>query len=445
MMDRRRTDALLDALGSRCGALPPGDDLVAALSAWAAEIDRTAPASRGAPREARRRRRLRRSVGGGALALAMLTGSSVAAALTGAEIPALTDVGRVVVAWMPGTDQPAVDTDPVTELGAPAQERAQTGRRGGSWQPDDASVPAPGSVADRGDTSSDDPRKPAEARAIATAPGEAPRAVEPDVRPRLAASVDLATAPSFSEPVFSGPSSSEPEGVAGEPRSVEAAPVQTQAAPPERPAHAVDNPGAGRPDTPPGPGATARDEDVVGQEVGTRPPGRETTVPGQGIAPPRLAAVPPAQGPATQGPGATAPGPVPIPPGREGTPPGHGAGPPTEVATTPGRGTVPPSQDTTPPGQEVVPPGQSMTPPGRGTVPPGPGPGTTTPGQETTLPGRGTTPPGPDPTPPGPGTTPPGQGTTPPGPGTTPPGQDTAPAGPGTTPPHEETTVPPRP
>ncbi|GGK65184.1 hypothetical protein GCM10011509_11850 [Ornithinimicrobium pekingense] len=109
MTQLRTTERLLDGLGSRSpSAVPPGDDLAAALAAWADQVD-MAPAScgSGTRRVALRRRRLRRTVTGGALTLAMLTGSSVAAALTGTDIPALTDVGRAVVAWMPGDEGPA--------------------------------------------------------------------------------------------------------------------------------------------------------------------------------------------------------------------------------------------------------------------------------------------------------------------------------------------------
>lgn len=105
--DLARTDRLLDDLGAQmCDTATGRDDLNAALAAWARQVDpaRSATGTSGG-------RRLRRVVAGGALALATLMGSSVAAAVTDSDLGALADVGRVVVAWLPEAIQPSLGTD----------------------------------------------------------------------------------------------------------------------------------------------------------------------------------------------------------------------------------------------------------------------------------------------------------------------------------------------
>lgn len=99
------TDRLLDALGSRQAGGDGQDEVVSMLAAWAREIDPTPggglPAvGAGAPR---RRGRHRRRVAAGTLLVALtMSGTSIAAALTGTHLPVLTPMGEALVGVVPG-------------------------------------------------------------------------------------------------------------------------------------------------------------------------------------------------------------------------------------------------------------------------------------------------------------------------------------------------------
>lgn len=99
------SDRLLDVLGAR-QALPSGqpDPLAEALADWAREVDGSTCTRtvRRAPRVRRRTFRGRgRIVAGGVLIASLVTGSSVAAALTGAQVPVLSPMGGALVDLLP--------------------------------------------------------------------------------------------------------------------------------------------------------------------------------------------------------------------------------------------------------------------------------------------------------------------------------------------------------
>ena len=101
-MDRiSRDDELLDALGNR-RRLSGEEPVIALLGAWAAEIDTTPVVSRSATRRSRGRAR---GLGILSTALVTFTGGSVAAAMTGVELPVLSQVGQVLVGWAPGVPE----------------------------------------------------------------------------------------------------------------------------------------------------------------------------------------------------------------------------------------------------------------------------------------------------------------------------------------------------
>jgi hypothetical protein len=119
LRDIAADDALLDALGSR---RPTGsaDPVVRGLVAWVDDID---PDLSATSRPRARGRHRRRSPGVPLISAVVLTlgGSSVAAALTGADVPVLTAMGREVVALAPGGDAWLAEVDAAS---AAADERA---------------------------------------------------------------------------------------------------------------------------------------------------------------------------------------------------------------------------------------------------------------------------------------------------------------------------------
>lgn len=154
------SDRLLDLVAAR-RPLPAADPdpLVLALAAWAAEVD--GPTSEGAARPARSPgspavRSRGRLAAGGMLVVALMTGSSVAAALTGAQVPVLSSVGGALVHLLPESvrppagdvlplgPQPGRGTDPGPG-GAPAVPDPPEGR---GAEPSRTTVPStqPGAV-----------------------------------------------------------------------------------------------------------------------------------------------------------------------------------------------------------------------------------------------------------------------------------------------------------
>jgi hypothetical protein len=119
LRDIAADDALLDALGSR---RPTGsaDPVVRGLVAWVDDLDADLSAT---SRPRARGRHRRRSPGVPLISAVVLTlgGSSVAAALTGADVPVLTAMGREVVALAPGGDAWLAEVDAAS---AAADERA---------------------------------------------------------------------------------------------------------------------------------------------------------------------------------------------------------------------------------------------------------------------------------------------------------------------------------
>ncbi|SOC55573.1 hypothetical protein [Ornithinimicrobium cerasi] len=112
--DLDRAELLLDDLGARrVDAGRTEDPVVAALAAWVESIDAPGGGAQVAPtrppatvttlpvRRRRPRRTARRVVAGSVLTAVVLAGSSVAAALTGSQVPLLTAVGTVLVDVVP--------------------------------------------------------------------------------------------------------------------------------------------------------------------------------------------------------------------------------------------------------------------------------------------------------------------------------------------------------
>ncbi|WP_158288677.1 hypothetical protein [Ornithinimicrobium flavum] len=104
------SDRLLDLVAAR-RPLPAADPdpLVLALAVWAAEVD--GPTSEGAARPARSpgspaARSRGRLAAGGMLVVALMTGSSVAAALTAAQVPVVSSVGGALVHLLPESVRP---------------------------------------------------------------------------------------------------------------------------------------------------------------------------------------------------------------------------------------------------------------------------------------------------------------------------------------------------
>ena len=105
LSDIAADDDLLDRLGGRL-PVTSDDPVVLALAAWTTQVDA------GAPR--RRVRRLQGSVVPVLTALVLTVGgSSVAAALTGADVPVLASVGREMVGWAPGGQEWLASSDSV--------------------------------------------------------------------------------------------------------------------------------------------------------------------------------------------------------------------------------------------------------------------------------------------------------------------------------------------
>lgn len=128
------TDRLLDALGSCRDLLDDHDAVSALLAAWAREIDPAQGPSLevvGARASGRRGRRGRRLALGTLLAALTMSGMSIAAALTGAQMPVLTPMGAAVVGVVPGgthllapaDDQPSALPDGHGTTGSPGAVR----------------------------------------------------------------------------------------------------------------------------------------------------------------------------------------------------------------------------------------------------------------------------------------------------------------------------------
>ncbi|WP_157508835.1 hypothetical protein [Luteipulveratus halotolerans] len=88
----RKDDQLLDSLGGRSGA-GDGTDVAGMLQAWVDEIDREPQAA--STHSARLRRRLLQTGAAAGVAFAGLSLSSVAAAVTGAQVPVLHQLGTM--------------------------------------------------------------------------------------------------------------------------------------------------------------------------------------------------------------------------------------------------------------------------------------------------------------------------------------------------------------
>lgn len=101
------SDRLLDLFAARRPLSPDDrDPLALALAEWAREVDGPTRAGRAGVRVASGRGRL---AAGGLLVATLMTGSSVAAAMTGAQVPVLSSVGGAIVHLLPESWQPPVD------------------------------------------------------------------------------------------------------------------------------------------------------------------------------------------------------------------------------------------------------------------------------------------------------------------------------------------------
>ncbi len=100
--DIRRDDQLLDLLGRR-RPVSRDDPAALLLSAWSLEIDA------GLPRRAPVARRSGRALGIVLSLLLTVGGGSVAAALSGTQLPVLTTVGSALIGWVPGVQLPEVE------------------------------------------------------------------------------------------------------------------------------------------------------------------------------------------------------------------------------------------------------------------------------------------------------------------------------------------------
>ncbi|RIK14532.1 MAG: hypothetical protein DCC50_10920 [Acidobacteria bacterium] len=178
-----RTDRVLDEIGGRrqCAAAAD-DEVLAALAAWVDQIDDVPVAKRRGRHRAARSGGLQRILGGGAVLLASFSGASVAAALTGADVPGLSSFGRAVVELVPGdqflAQQPeertVVEAVPAPgEAGTPARQVAVPAGATGSSGADRTGV------AGRG-TSAAEPRS-----ARASAPGGPERVLTGDEGPAV--------------------------------------------------------------------------------------------------------------------------------------------------------------------------------------------------------------------------------------------------------------------
>lgn len=266
-----RTDRILDEIGRRqpCAATDE-DEMLAALAAWVGQIDDVPVAHRRGRHRGARSRRLHRLLGGGAVVLATFSGASVAAALSGAQVPGLTSFGRAVVELVPGEQLLAQDphgggvaeavpaddvrtgatrTDGTPTGGTPSGEPADAA---GPAQADAAQGPADGSTQSRG------------ARADVVAHPEPPAV-------RIAATLAYALAAPERVPPDTAWTEDAPVDTGGSADLDEPGPAPVTPTPP------VATPGQ------PGPPEHARKDVVPGQE--RTPPGqRRTTPPGQDAA-----------------------------------------------------------------------------------------------------------------------------------------------------------------
>ena len=334
-----RTDRILDELGGRSTCAAASDDeVLAALAAWVDQIDDLPVAGRGRRRTARGRR-LRRILGGGAVVLATVSGTSVAAALSGADVPGLSAFGRVVVQLVPGDE--LVAHSGADEAGKRPMAPADEGL------PPVADGSEPGPLQGWSDVPDHQFAVETHGRSVTT--GEADLPVEARAA-AVTGTVSSALAPS--EPA-------DPDRTTDGDGTAEAAPEPPVVAPqPEVAAPGQSATPPGQAATPPGQAAT--------------PPGQSATPPGQASTPPGQASTPPGQASTPPGQASTPPGQASTPPGQASTPPGQ-AGPQVWSKTPPGQEKTPPGQAATPPGQAATPPGQEKTPPGQAKkdVPPG--------------------------------------------------------------------------
>ncbi|WP_122263483.1 hypothetical protein [Ornithinimicrobium cerasi] len=139
--DLDRAELLLDDLGARrVDAGRTEDPLVAALAAWVESIDapgggaqvaRTRPPATVTTLPVRRRgprRTARKVVAGSVLTAVVLAGSSVAAALTGSQVPLLTAVGTALVDVVPLPEEVAGRSAEVGATAPPTQPAAEAWR-----------------------------------------------------------------------------------------------------------------------------------------------------------------------------------------------------------------------------------------------------------------------------------------------------------------------------